>query len=259
MPDDDADRRPYTYEDAARVCEVSPETIRARSRRGRLRKGKPTNSGRPTVLLSDAEIEAIRNGRPFRPDGQPPGRPDGQPSGQPSEFSSLVSQLEGRIAAHEAHIATLQDWLAAVEQRALNAEARAEKAEQRLIEELARLAGGLHPSAAPNTAALDQNEMDELVADLRSEFEVNTGPEPALDTRPNQPAAVEPSDAGAGRPGGHEAELGQEEGRGSSPPQARPLAPSLAAETSLVAESQESRGSASFSRRRWWRFWHRRL
>ena len=33
---DDVERRSYTYEDAARVCEVSPETIRARARRGAL-------------------------------------------------------------------------------------------------------------------------------------------------------------------------------------------------------------------------------
>lgn len=179
---DDTERRPYTYEDAARVCEVSPETIRARARRGRLERGRPTNSNRPTVLLSQAEIEAIRNGRPFHPPGQPPGRPGGHPSGQ----SNIITALEGQIAAKDAHLEILQRQLAAVERRADRAEERAEKAEQRLIEELARLAGqnvgGL--TSEPNEA--ETKELDVLSAELRLEFE-GVGAHPPSE-RPTNPA-----------------------------------------------------------------------
>ena len=226
MPDD-VDRRPYTYEDAARICEVSPETIRARARRGRLKRGRPTNSGRPTVLLSETEIEAIRNGRPFRPDGKPPGRPDGQPAGHLSGLSSIVTQLEGRIAAQEAHISTLQAWLAATEQRAISAEARAEKAEQRLIEELARLATGHHP--ASEIVTLDPAEMGGLLADLAAEFEDRGqgDPEPEaiiLDPVAEQLASAQQPESAAEEQGDDacKAEPAMEEGR-RAPPRRRRL------------------------------------
>jgi hypothetical protein len=170
---DEIERRPYTYEDAARVCEVSPETIRARARRGVLKRGRPTNSNRPTVLLSQAEIDAIRNGRPFHPDGRPPGRPDGQPS----EQISFVKALQGQITAKDAHLAALERQLAAVERRAERAEERAEKAEHRLIEELARLAGqnvGVPPQTETPASVPEQPEntdFEEMLAELRLEFE----------------------------------------------------------------------------------------
>jgi hypothetical protein len=124
------------------------------------------------VLLSQAEIDAIRNGRPFHPEGRPPGRPDGYPS----EQSSLTRALEGQIAAKDAHLAALQSQLAAVERRAERGEERAEKAEQRLIEELARLAGqnvGIPPQAeAPASVPEPENaDFEEMLAELRLEFE----------------------------------------------------------------------------------------
>jgi hypothetical protein len=136
-----------------------------------LKRGRPTNSNRPTVLLSQAEIDAIRNGRPFHPDGRLPGRPDGCPS----EQSSLIRALEGQIAAKDAHLAALQSQFAAIERRAERAEERAEKAEQRLIEELARLAGqnGIPPQAeAPASVPEPENaDFEEMLAELRLEFE----------------------------------------------------------------------------------------
>ena len=179
---DDTERRPYTYEDAARVCEVSPETIRARARRGRLKRGRPTNSNRPTVLLSQAEIDAIRNGRPFHPDGQPPGRLDGYPPGQ----SSIVTAWEGQIAAKDAHLEALQRQLAAAERRAERAEERAEKAEQRLIEELAKLAGQNVGGLTSELNEAETKELDRLSAELRLEFE-GVGAHPPSE-RPADPA-----------------------------------------------------------------------
>jgi hypothetical protein len=138
-----------------------------------LKRGRPTNSNRPTVLLSQAEIEAIRNGRPFHPAGRPPGQPDGYPSGQ----NSLVRALEGQIAAKDAHLAALQGQFAAVERRADRAEERAEKAEQRLIEELARLAGqnvGILLQTEASAAVPDNvenSDFEEMLAELRLEFE----------------------------------------------------------------------------------------
>jgi hypothetical protein len=185
---DDIERRSYTYEDAARVCEVSPETIRARARRGVLKRGRPTNSNRPTVLLSQAEIDAIRNGRPFHPDGRPPGRPDGQSS----EQSGLIRALEGQIAAKDAHLAALESQLAAVERRADRAEERAEKAEQRLIEELARLAsqnvGIPHQTGLPASVSVQPEDADfeEMIAELRLEFEGGRGQSLSPDSEPKQ-------------------------------------------------------------------------
>lgn len=105
------DAAEYTYEDAGRACGVSAETIRQRARRGKLRRGRETNTGRPTVLLTEQDIAAIAAGRPFivQADGQPSGqvgRPDVRPSGQieqpdvqPSAALVAVQALEGEAAA----------------------------------------------------------------------------------------------------------------------------------------------------------------
>jgi hypothetical protein len=102
MTDPADDPIAYTYEDAARLCGVSTETIRLRARRGKLRKGRLTNTNRPTVLMTAAGIEAISAGKPLsgRPDGQIP-RPDSQPSGQmsrPNGQNSEIKALTDRLA-----------------------------------------------------------------------------------------------------------------------------------------------------------------
>jgi hypothetical protein len=108
MTDQTEEPTAYTYEDAARLCGVSTETIRLRARRGKLGKGRPTNTNRPTVLLTAADIEAISAGRSInpRPSGRPddlfarPSGQDGRPDGQNSEIKALTD-----------HVTTLQESL----------------------------------------------------------------------------------------------------------------------------------------------------
>lgn len=99
---DRQDRREYTYEEAAKAAGVSTETIRLRARRGKLAWGRKTNSGRPTVLLSEQDVEALRAGHPTSIDaGQPTGpvmRPDGQPTGQPDGESFAIKVLADQLA-----------------------------------------------------------------------------------------------------------------------------------------------------------------
>lgn len=106
MPDETG----YTYEDAARLCGVSSETIRQRARRGSIRRGRRTNSGRPTVLLTEDELRAIRGDRPVGPDAagrdrlQPDDRTVAQPVEQPrpDEAAELVELLRDQLARAEA-------------------------------------------------------------------------------------------------------------------------------------------------------------
>src|SRR5215211_2486206 len=63
---------PHTYQQAAEALGIEAKAVRARLRRGALRRGPLTNDRRPTVLLSPAEIEAIRAGiRMERPESDP--------------------------------------------------------------------------------------------------------------------------------------------------------------------------------------------
>ncbi len=78
----------HTYEEAARLCGVTVETIRQRARRNKLQRGRPTNTGRPTVLLTEQDIAAIAAGRSTSV------QPSGQPSGQPDALAVLTGQLE---------------------------------------------------------------------------------------------------------------------------------------------------------------------
>lgn len=159
----------YTYEDAGQLCGVSAETIRARARRGKLRRGRPTNSGRPTVLLTETEIAAITAGRPFRGvDGQPAGRPDEQPSGRPPGQAAIIEALT-------AHIATLREQLARVE---ATVEAARQAAEQERDQERARAEAaearaerGEAAAAAERAAAAEERarllaQLDRLTAEL---------------------------------------------------------------------------------------------
>jgi uncharacterized coiled-coil protein SlyX len=190
--DEQPEATAFTYEDAARACGVTAETIRLRARRGKLRRGRPTNTGRPTVLLTEAEIAAIRAGRPFRggvtghPDVQPPGQPeqpDVQPTGQHSTISALaghVTTLREQLAKGQADFATMTEQLSAerdrereaadharrageldragwAEERAKAAEREARDAEERLrlqarVDELAAELARLQAAAAPPAA-----------------------------------------------------------------------------------------------------------
>jgi hypothetical protein len=52
--------KPHTYEQAAAVLGIQAEAVRGRLRRGALKRGPRMNDGRPTVLLSPADIATIR-------------------------------------------------------------------------------------------------------------------------------------------------------------------------------------------------------
>jgi hypothetical protein len=159
----------YTYEDAGQLCGVSAETIRARARRGKLRRGRPTNSGRPTVLLTAAEVAAVSAGRPFRGvDGQPPGRPDERPSGQSPGQAAIVEALTAHIATLREHLARIEAAAGAaqqtVEQERDRERARAEAAE-------ARAERGEATAAAERAAAAEERarllaQLDRLTAEL---------------------------------------------------------------------------------------------
>lgn len=161
-----------TYEEAGRLCGVSAETIRHRAKRGKLQRGRPTNTGRPTVLLTDLDVAAISAGRPTV---QPPGRTGGLPPGQDSVVRALegeatalrealnrerarvdraeaavdqqraeLTALHGRLERTEAEVARSRGELARVEAEAATqrqaAEAAAEQAQERAKETVEALA-----------------------------------------------------------------------------------------------------------------------
>ncbi len=126
---------PHTYEQAAAALGIQPEAVRARLRRGALRRGPLTNDKRPTVLLSPAEIAAIRAGiRPPHPEATPESGPAS--AGRPDERDRTIQALEADAAAlreragrAEGESATLRERMESERERADRAEARAGQAE----------------------------------------------------------------------------------------------------------------------------------
>ncbi len=89
---------PYTYDKAGDLLGIEAEAVRARARRGALRRGPRTNDNRPTVLLSPADIATIRAGiRPVRPEAGPETGPDS--TGRPDERDRTIKALDGELAA----------------------------------------------------------------------------------------------------------------------------------------------------------------
>lgn len=86
----------HTYDDAGRLCGVSAETIRHRAKRGKLMRGRPTNTGRPTVILSLEDISAISAGRPtaLQPGGQTGGATPGQAKEETSTIKAVLAVVE---------------------------------------------------------------------------------------------------------------------------------------------------------------------
>jgi hypothetical protein len=117
----DADSNPYTYEQAASALGIQAEAVRARLRRGALRRGPKTNDGRPTVLLSPADIATIRAGiRPVHPEAGP------DAAGRPDERDKTIQALEAQASA--------------LRERAEKAEVRADQAQADVATERARVA-----------------------------------------------------------------------------------------------------------------------
>lgn len=85
--------RLLTLAEAATLAGCSNEALRQRIRRGKLHAVKG-NDGRLRVRLTDADIEALRAGRPFlRPADQPTERP----TEQPAEHIAVVKVLEDHV------------------------------------------------------------------------------------------------------------------------------------------------------------------
>lgn len=110
---------PYTYRQAAEVLGIEAEAVRARLRRGALRRGPRTNDGRPTVLLSPADIETLRAGiRTAREES-------GAEAGRTAEADSGRTEQSRTIRALEGEAAALRDALDRERERADKAEAEA--------------------------------------------------------------------------------------------------------------------------------------
>jgi hypothetical protein len=134
---------PHTYEQAATALGIQAEAVRARLRRGALRRGPRTNDGRPTVLLGPDEITTIRATiRTQPPESAPDSGPD--PAGRPDE-SRTIKALEAEAAAlretlgrereradkAEGESATLREQVDAERARTMQAEREREEARVR--------------------------------------------------------------------------------------------------------------------------------
>ncbi len=125
---------PHTYEQAATALGIQPEAVRARLRRGALRRGPLTNDRRPTVLLSPAEIATIRAGiRTHHPESAPESGSDsaGRPDGRDRAIEALEAERDAaRLAAAKAEgePATLREQVASERGRADRAEAERDAA-----------------------------------------------------------------------------------------------------------------------------------
>jgi hypothetical protein len=145
---------PHTYHQAADALGIEAEAVRARLRRGALRRGPLTNDRRPTVMLSPAEIATIRAGvRTQHPDSTPETGPDS--AGRPDERDRIISALEAEAATlrevvgrereradkAEGESAILREQVEAERERAGRAEAEREAA--RAEREAAKVAAAL--------------------------------------------------------------------------------------------------------------------
>lgn len=135
-------RTPYTYEQAAEVLGINAEAVRARLRRGSLRRGPTTNDSRPTVLLSPDDIATLRvSVRQVGPDDHSAVHPD--PDGR--SLKELVELL--RVQTQRADAA--QAEVAALSERAGRAEGEAEVLRDAVAHERRQVATAL---AAQQTA-----------------------------------------------------------------------------------------------------------
>jgi hypothetical protein len=145
---------PHTYEQAASALGIQAEAVRARLRRGALRRGPRTNDGRPTVLLSPADILTIRASiRAHHPESGPEAAPDS--AGRPDERDRTISALEADALTLREAIARERERADRSEVRAETERTRAEEAARRLEEERAR-GEAARVQAARAEAALEE-------------------------------------------------------------------------------------------------------
>ena len=106
---------PHTYEQAAAALGIQAEAVRARLRRGALRRGPRTNDGRPTVLLSPADIATIRSG--LRPAVHPEAGPDSTPGPDGHDIKALFDLVKAQLERAQADAGVARAALAAAQER----------------------------------------------------------------------------------------------------------------------------------------------
>jgi hypothetical protein len=198
-----------SYAEAARALGIDIGSVKKRARRRAWRR-QPGNDGTtriavPRDALGDVPRDVPADDRRDTSAAKPAPSP-----GTSSETDAAVQALRGQIAAVESHNATLREQLAKAEGRAKRAEERAERAEQRLIDELARLAGQNIPAPGPVPDDSEQQQLDEVLAELRTEFggegpqhgpekpaqaaeDAVASPEPVQAEAPSRPALAPPA------------------------------------------------------------------
>jgi hypothetical protein len=128
----------YTYDQAAAALGIHPEAVRARLRRNALRRGPPGNDGRPTVLLSPADIATVRAAIRSQPAKAGPGT-DPDAAGRPDERDRTIKALEDAAAALRE---TLERERKASDQLQVDAARERDRAEGALIRAAAAEAEG---------------------------------------------------------------------------------------------------------------------
>lgn len=107
-----------TLEEAARLTGLSPEALRKRWMRGKIR-GQKSNDGKVRIWMDDQIAEALRESV----------RPGGQDDGQEGEESVAISALHRLVEGLERQIASQDEALR--RERALVDEVREERARDR--------------------------------------------------------------------------------------------------------------------------------
>ncbi len=145
----DDGRTPYTYEQAAAVLGINAEAVRARLRRGSLRRGPSTNDDRPTVILSPDDIATLRASvRQAEPDAAADGRVDVRPGSDGLGLKEMVELL--RVQTERADAAQVE--VAALSVRTGRAEGEAAALRDAVTHERAQVAAALAAQQAAERA-----------------------------------------------------------------------------------------------------------
>lgn len=163
---------PHTYEQAAAALGIQAEAVRARLRRGALRRGPRTNDGRPTVLLSQADITTIRGG--LRTAVHPESGRDSSPDTDTKPGNALLALLQGQLEraqadadiARAALVASREQWEGRLDRLGAElAEARKGQAEAQ-----AKAAEAARQAAEAEQRAIDAIRRAEAAEAVRRAF-----------------------------------------------------------------------------------------
>lgn len=113
MDDQSSTDQELTLEQASDLTGRSIESLRQLARRGRIRKGRQTNSGKSTVILSREDIDRLSKAKlqqGGQPTGQPPTAQNVQPEQNPYEHL-VIKALTGQVDVLTNHLNTLKSEL----------------------------------------------------------------------------------------------------------------------------------------------------